>query len=162
MRITRYVFMLLKRSNYCLHCSFSAHQKAVKPLHPAAQFKESDNPSAKAAQKQRQRIKSVPQNRGCSAKDCHSQKGKGTYTRTAIIRKIIEYNNGKIHAEHDVHPQAQNYKHIQHLSAGAQIGEKYADHADQYNSNDKLNLIHKKSCWRSSLDITSRSFLIRS
>lgn len=29
--------------------AFSAHQKTVKPLHPAAQFKESDNPAAKAA-----------------------------------------------------------------------------------------------------------------
>lgn len=123
---------------------YSAHQKAVEFLHPAAQQQERDDPTAKAAYQQGQRVEVVPQDCRCRAKDCHGQKDKGADTRAAVIREIVEYDNGKIHTEHGIYPQAQDDEHMQHIGAGIQVGEEHADQADQYYGNNQLDLIHKK------------------
>lgn len=110
--------------------TISAHQKAVEFLHPATQQQKSDDPTAKTTQQQGQRIKIIYQDSCHCAKNCHNQKDKGAYTCAAVIRKIIEYDNGEIHTEHGVYPQAQNYKHIQHIGTGVQIREENADQTD--------------------------------
>ena len=62
-----------------------AHQKAVQFFHPAAQQQKGNNPAAKTAYQQRQRIKIIPQNSRCRANDRYDQKDKGADTCAAVV-----------------------------------------------------------------------------